>query len=241
MTRLPPLSPAATMRWDAVRRLLPDEHSRVLEVGAGMGAVAARLSEHHTYLGYEPDATSYRVARDRLSGYEDSEIRNETVDGATTIPGPFDVLAAFEVLEHLDDDKGALCTWLESIRDGGLVVISVPAHRSRFACCDTQVGHRRRYDRQDLEDLISGVGLTTLEMLSYGFPITRVTEWVRNILCERRPSPESGTQMSGRLYQPIGIVGRITTLLLWPFCRLQRLFFKSDLGSGWVVAARKPS
>ena len=64
---LPPLTPYASLRWDVVRRLLPRERSRVLEVGCGQGAVGVRLAAGHDYTGVELDGESVEVARRRLA------------------------------------------------------------------------------------------------------------------------------------------------------------------------------
>ena len=71
----------------------------------------------------------------------------------------FDVLCSFEVLEHIEDDLGELQRWVTHLKPGGMVIVSVPAHRHRFAAADEGVGHFRRYDPVDLVDLLESAGL----------------------------------------------------------------------------------
>ena len=65
----PPLSLNGWLRWDVLRRILDelDDVVTVLEIGAGLGAVAVRLAQRYEYVGVERDPTSFAVARDRLA------------------------------------------------------------------------------------------------------------------------------------------------------------------------------
>ena len=234
-----PLAPAALLRWDVVKGVLPESPSRILEVGCGKGGFAALLSRHNSYLGFEPDPVSSAVAAQRVSDAPGARIRHEPLTAETKIEGEFDVVAAFEVLEHLPDDVGALRSWLRWLSDDGIVVFSVPAHSARFGCWDEMVDHQRRYDRVDLEALLAGAGLVPRKILCYGFPLTRATEWVRNAVCSRRRAQEDvGTSASGRMCQPSSAkLGWLIRLGTWPFVRMQRLFLGTELGTGWVVTA----
>src|SRR6266851_3723963 len=64
-----PLTPNGWLRYDVIRRLLPDGVTDVLEVGCGQGAFGSRLAQRYRYLGVEPDQRSWAVAsqRDRKS------------------------------------------------------------------------------------------------------------------------------------------------------------------------------
>jgi 2-polyprenyl-3-methyl-5-hydroxy-6-metoxy-1,4-benzoquinol methylase len=89
------------MRYDVVRRMLPPSGGRLLEVGAGLGSVGALLAERFEYVGLEPDPTSFATARERVGTR--GRVLNSTVEQLESSE-MFDVLCAFEVLEHLEDD-----------------------------------------------------------------------------------------------------------------------------------------
>ncbi len=237
--RIPPLSLHAWLRWDAVSRLLPDGARTVLEIGAGQGAMGVLLARRYDYLGLEPDSESRGVAAERLGSGLVLEHDAESFE-----PGaPVDVLCAFEVLEHLADDRAAVAGWLRLLRPGGWLLVSVPLGSGRMAAADHRAGHYRRYDRRDLAGVLESAGLVDVELISYGFPLGYALEAVRNLLSARTavsPSIEARTAASGRWLQPPDAAARATQLLALPFRLAQRPFSRGSLGTGLVARARKP-
>jgi SAM-dependent methyltransferase len=58
----------------------------------------------------------------------------------------FDLVCAFDIIEHVDDDDGALSEVARTAKPGGIVLASMPLHPARWTSFDDFVGHRRRYD-----------------------------------------------------------------------------------------------
>jgi SAM-dependent methyltransferase len=238
---LAPLAPHAWLRYDAVKRTLPAGVGSVLEIGCGRGAFGARLAQRYVYLGIEPDEASYAVARQRIAAVGAGEVHNiasEALDDQT-----FDLVCAFEVLEHIEDDTAAVKDWATRVRAGGWLMLSVPADQHRYGSWDELVGHFRRYDPSDLTKLLANCGLSDIVVYRYNYPLGLLLEAARDVLGRRlaakaSPSVDERTAASGRTIQPSG--GSLTGLLTrWgtaPFCVLQRLF--PDRGSGLIVLAR---
>jgi SAM-dependent methyltransferase len=241
---LPPLTPNAWLRFDVVDRLLSSMPgiSRVLEIGAGEGAVGARLARRYpTYVGVEPDERSAAVATERLRGADATG--SSVVASLESVPlEPFDLVCAFEVLEHLEDDAGALARWRGRIRPGGWLLVSVPAYQERFAAADVRVGHFRRYDPDVIEHLVREAGFSDPEVYLYGFPLGYALEWGRNFMASRDRSKgepiESRTAGSGRWFQPTESIGWLTRGATAPFRVMQRRFLGSRRGTGLVLRAR---
>jgi SAM-dependent methyltransferase len=147
------------------------------------------------------------------------------------------------VLEHLDDDVGALERWLRFLRPGGWVLVSVPAGRHRMAAADRRAGHLRRYDRADLEALLARARLVDTKVVAYGFPLGYALEAARNILAARDPGQATNrerTSASGRWLQPPDAAAHVTRVLSAPFRLAQRPFERTSLGTGLVARARRP-
>ncbi len=236
----PPLSFAAWLRRDAIDRFLAEANpASVIEVGCGQGALGYRLAQCFDYRGYEPDARSASVAGERLSRIG----RGEVVNGylPDTPDRLFDLLIACEVLEHIEDDAGALSVWQRWVRPGGHLLLSVPAHPSRFGPADRHVGHVRRYTRDGLAGRMTGAGLEVRHLRSYGFPLAYALEFVRNRAASRsdRPGVSAHEDSSGRWLQPGSRLRLVPPLVTFPFRFLQRPFGDTNLGTGFVSLARK--
>ena len=213
---------------------------RILEIGMGGGAVGARLSRHHAYTGVEPDDRSRGRAVERLD--PTARVLADTTDCPPT--DRFDVVCAFEVLEHVEDDGGVLASWAERLDPGGTVWLSVPAHQDRFGAADEAVGHFRRYSREQLADRLREAGLEVDRIDSVGFPVGNLLEHGRNLVAARRqgrgaPIAER-TAASGRFLQPPDALGLVIGALMAPARWLQRPFRRGQRGPGWFVVAHRP-
>jgi SAM-dependent methyltransferase len=203
-----------------------------------MGSV---LADRFEYVGLEPDVTSFDTAEERVGNR--GRIINGTVEDLAASE-LFDLLCAFEVLEHIEDDEAALTRWLEHVRPGGWVLVSVPQGRRRFGPQDEWVGHYRRYDESDLVALLERCRLTDVALIAYGFPLGNALDATRNLLARHRrvaPSRDVRTGASGRWLQPPAWAAQGTRAFTFPFRLLQRPFARTSLGVGLVARARVPS
>lgn len=238
-----PMSPSSWLRYDVIRRMLPPGITDILEIGCGQGALAARLSPRFRYLGIEPDKASWATATRRLTAVGAGEVRNVSFDGLGD--EQFDLVCAFEVLEHIEDDVAAVKEWATRIRDNGWLLISVPAYQDRYGAADELVGHFRRYDPGVIDALLTDCGFSDIRIQHYGVPLGYVLERARNLISKRRlgqTAPQSvaeRTAGSGRLLQPSGIAGIVSRWGTAPFRLAQRAFPSS--GTGLVVLARVSS
>lgn len=261
---LPALPLNAWLRWDLIRRLLPDGRLSILEIGCGQGAVGTRLAVDHDYLGVEPDGSSFATAKGRLAALGRGEVRNGMVDDVVPAGEVFDLVCAFEVLEHLEDDAGALAEWAGRVRPGGWLMMSSPAFGARYSYFDKVAGHFRRYEPADLKQLFESTGLVDVEVVVYGAGLGQALEAARNLVGRRilktgktgaggghgsiasgvitPPTAEeiaASTTGSGRLLQPPAALGLLTQGASAPFRQIQRGF--PTKGTGLVARGRKPA
>ena len=240
-----PLAPNARLRFDAIQQILADIDTAesFLEIGCGQGAAATVLARHFDYVGYEPDTTSFEIARRRLAEVGAGYVVNELL--SATPYRLFDVVGAFEVLEHIEDDRSALAEWLRWLRPGGSALVSVPAHPERFGPGDYKAGHFRRYTGQSITELMASAGLVEIRVIAYGFPLGYALEWVRNRLASGHEKEsvriEERTAASGRWLQPTSSVAPLVWAGTLPFVWLQRHFAHGDLGTGLVACGSLPT
>ena len=237
-----PLTPNAWLRYDVVTRMLPAGVRDVLEIGCGQGALGVRLAQRYDYLGLEPDQASYAVAERRIKAAGRGEVRNIRV--AALGPEQFDLVCAFEVLEHIEDDAAAVRQWAARLRPGGWLLLSVPAAPAPVRARPTSWSAisaatiPRPWPR-----CWPAAGFTDIEVRQYGFPLGYALEAGRNLIGRRRlaaapaGSVAERTAASGRLLQPASRTRDTATRYgTAPFRLLQRGF--PGTGTGLVAAAR---
>ena len=115
---------------------------------------------------------------------------------ATRLPiasASLDLVVAFDVLEHLDDDKAAATGIFEALRPGGHFLVAVPADPRLWSAHDDAVGHVRRYTRQTLSELLSGAGFELGPMVSWNVLLRPV------VALRRRSSTGSDLERLPRL------------------------------------------
>jgi SAM-dependent methyltransferase len=223
----------------------------LLEIGCGAGALLVDLARRgFVCTGLE---TSARAAQTAEAIAASSGMRYLIVQEARPEwSGSFDIVCAFDVLEHIEGDDRALRLWCDWIKPGGHLLLSVPAHSRRWGPGDVWAGHYRRYDRKPLLRLLTSQGLHIDRVESYGFPLANFTEWAgrrtyARLLSARasttKPevaSAESGIQRNAYmgLFRWIeSVPGRLALRLSY---LLQRLTRNVDIGSGYLVLATKP-
>ena len=173
--------------------------------------------------------------------------RMVVVDRLSELEGEsFDYLFAFEVLEHIRQDREVLREWMRYLKPGGRLLISVPAHQRKFGRSDELVGHVRRYEKDELRALLSGSGVADIEIVNYGFPITELTRRLSNRLVKNDHSYDEMTheQRSVRSAQARpAVINKALSLasgnLFTPFRFVQRWFYRYDLGDGYVASGIK--
>lgn len=79
----------------------------------------------------------------------------------------FDVIGAFDVLEHIADDVQVLSQIFQATRPGGGILITVPQHPFLWSPLDDIAHHQRRYTRKDLLRKVHGAGFEVVRATSF--------------------------------------------------------------------------
>ena len=226
--RPPPMSLNAWLRYDVIRRHLDriGPVGSVLEIGCGGGGLGARLAASSAYTGVELDESSLALARERVAAAGGGRVLAGDERDVLEPHETFDLVCAFEVLEHIEDDAASLRAWSSRVRPGGHFMLSVPAGSERFGPSDRMAGHYRRYDDGQLRRVLETAGLRVVDLRRVGFPLGYLLERARNLIARRRivdgESLEARTAKSGRLLQPPQPLGLVFEIASAPFRVLQR-------------------
>lgn len=220
------------------------EEKEFIEVGSGAGDLLYSLEKRgYKGLGIDLSSEAVELARNRLTkGTVSTENK-----GLDEVSGEYSIVIASEVLEHHEDDIGFLKKLRDRLKDGGYLLITVPARMDKWGPNDEFCGHVRRYERDELREKISQSGLDPLYIYSYGVPVYNMMKpfYDRAINKEVQKEEASGarTEKSGGMWLFTGMKALFNLLFnditMFPFYLLQRLFFKTDLGNGYFAVARK--
>jgi glycosyltransferase involved in cell wall biosynthesis/protein-L-isoaspartate O-methyltransferase len=157
-------------RWmaDTVR---PMVGTRVLELGAGIGNMTQHLARgRKIYVASDIDQEHIARLRVRFRGRPNLEIRRcDLCDAADFQPmlGLFDSVVCLNVVEHVEDDLGALRNIFSALKPGGRAIILVPQDQKAFGTLDEVLGHCRRYSEAQLRARMEEAGFAVERVLHF--------------------------------------------------------------------------
>ena len=137
---------------DLIRReARPPADAAVLEIGCGTGHNLAMLAGFGHVDGLELDDEARALSEKRLGR---SVMRSPLPELAEVRDRHYDLVGAFDVIEHIDDDAAALGSIATKLKPGGKFVMTVPAHQWMWTAHDVVNHHKRRYSKGRLKALI---------------------------------------------------------------------------------------
>ena len=155
------------LSWLA-RVLRPYVGDTVLELGAGIGNIAARLMGRRLlYVAAEKDPLYLHALRNRF-------LRTPNVSVLQLDPqhpqdyreagGPFDTVLCVNVLEYVDDPTAVVRSAASVLKPGGSLVVLAPQGQALFGTLDKTLGHQRRFSRAQLRALLEKTGFSVSGM-----------------------------------------------------------------------------
>lgn len=164
------------IQW-ALGNYFPDAKS-FFEVGCGTGFVLEGIREKFPgtrLVGSDIFVDGLAFAKARLSGVEFYQM------DARSIPfeGEFDVVGAFDVLEHLVEDNRALAQMFNVTRPGGGLLVTVPQQRYLWSASDEHAMHQRRYSCAELRQKVETAGFQIERITSFNSLLFPLMVWSR--------------------------------------------------------------
>jgi SAM-dependent methyltransferase len=217
----------------ALRSYFPDA-GMFLEVGCGTGFVLEGLHRRFPGLrlsGGELFAAGLDTAAERVPAATLYQL------DARRIPfdAEFDVVGAFDVLEHIENDEVALAEMARAVRPGGGVLITVPQHPRLWSDVDEFSRHRRRYRRSELRAKLERSGLDVVRLTSF---VTLLLPAMVASRLRQRKGPETFDPLAEYGHGPL-----VDSALGWAMAlerKLIRLGLSLPAGGSLLAVARRP-
>ena len=180
-------------KMDLMRRLVvshcpkdPDREPRLLDIGCGTGLFVSGESRDKTAIGVD-------FSREALGFTRRRGVSNLICADSQVLPfssESFDMVTAFDHIEHVDHDDALIAEAHRVLRPGGIALISVPAHPFLQGIHDDALHHKRRY-RWDELDRLFDPKIWIRRRMTWTFasiyPIAAVIRSIRNILPSQNP------------------------------------------------------
>ena len=202
--------------------------SRVVEIGAGIGNITQFLLNKE-YLWITDVGDDYlRQLTARFDGRANIGVlrldltRPLAEDNAGSVRGQADTAVAFNVVEHVKDDRLALEVIRETLQQDGRLLLIVPAHPFAYGALDEELGHFRRYSHVALEAVLLEAGYE-IESMTRANAFGLLGWWLNGRILRRRHVPLLQAKINN---------------LLTPLLRLERMF-RIPFGLSLVVVARR--
>ena len=154
----------ALIQW-ALRKYFPNAKS-FFEIGCGTGYVLGGIRENFPgmrLVGSDIFTDGLIFAKARLPGTELYQMDA----GRIFFECEFDVVGAFDVLEHLVEDENALAQMFKAARPGGGLLVTVPQQRYLWSASDRFAMHQRRYSRAELRTKVRRAGFEIERITSF--------------------------------------------------------------------------
>ena len=201
-------------RWmaDTIR---PYVGRRVLEIGAGMGNLTRQLVPgRKRYVATDIDREHLDRLRNRLArrpNLEIAELNAALPENHDLFQGQMDTVICLNVLEHIEDDLGALRNIHNLLEQGGRAIILVPCGQSIYNSLDEELGHFRRYSEDQLRERMTQAGFDVETVLRFN-RASRPGWWFNGTIRKKRTISRLQLRNFDRL---VWLLRRIDHYLPW--------------------------
>jgi ubiquinone/menaquinone biosynthesis C-methylase UbiE len=131
---------------------------KILNIGIATGATSVMLEKFGEVISSEYDKETCELVREELG----MEVIEASVTQLPFEDESFDLVCAFDVIEHVQDDSKAIEEMKRTCKKGGFVAVTVPADMALWSRHDEINHHFRRYNLQEVKTLTRESGLNTV-------------------------------------------------------------------------------
>lgn len=171
-------------------------NAQVLEIGCGSGGNLKMLSQFGEVYGVEPNdkARASATAKGLAKAIEKAKLPAQ-------IPfsdKKFDLIVLLDALEHIEEDTQALKVLHGSLKDSGILFITVPAFKFLWSAHDVSCHHKRRYNKASLRKVLADAGFKEHYVSYFNFWLFPVVLTVRMVNKLLGVKDQSDLKMPGK-------------------------------------------
>lgn len=195
-----------------MNRYIYKKNNAILEVGCGYGIMTEILTSFGQVEGLEPYSDCYNYLKQNIPG------KYSNTDFFKFKPTKkYDVLALFDVLEHIEDDKKVVKKINSLLKKKGMVVLTVPAYMFLWSHHDDLNNHYRRYVKKDLTKLFQMNGFK-IKKLTYFNTILFPLAYIQKITQNKNSKPFNPNNLLNKiLYSIFNQESNIVPVINLPF------------------------
>ncbi|MEI7802022.1 MAG: class I SAM-dependent methyltransferase [Bacteroidota bacterium] len=198
--------------------------SKILNIGIATGASSVMLQEFGKVKSSEYDQTCFEFVKQKLPQLD---IEQGSILELPYTDNTYDLVSAFDVIEHVEDDANAVSEMLRVCKPGGYVAVTVPAYNFLWSHHDDVNHHYRRYTKSNLKKLFKTGGNIVFSSYFNFYLFAPIAGFrlfsklvPKNFM---RNKNEAGSDFS--IYQP-----GFTQQLFYKLMRSENFFLKQKIG-----------
>lgn len=208
------------------------KNARLLNIGCGTGGTIPMLSQFGALDNVEISQKAIDICKSK--GFTNIKKINDI-----KLPfknNSFDTAVALDVLEHIEEDEGALKEWHRVLKKGGKVLITVPAYQWLWSEHDESLHHHRRYTLSELHRKLNQAGFSVQKRtyaIVFSFPLIVGYRFVKSLL----PSKKETIVTTSYVFLPRPINSLFIGLLSLEAWILQ--YINAPFGTSLLIIAEK--
>lgn len=138
--------------------ITPFIDSPVLEIGSGIGNISSLFVNKFKITLSDNDKSFTKYLKTKFDGVADVSEFDIEKNVPQALEKKFSSVVGINVLEHIEDDRKALLNIKKTLKKGGRLILLVPAKRIAYSRLDKQLGHFRRYEKDEIKQKLENAG-----------------------------------------------------------------------------------
>lgn len=210
-------------------RFFNEKVSSLIDAGCGTGFNLKFWSKYATQVSgidQYADRSKYDYSDNTSIEVVIGDVTNLLVESESV-----DIVISLDVLEHVDDKK-MISEIMRVLRPGGSFIASIPALPSLWSNRDIKAGHKRRYTKKSVKDLLSNSGCQIVYLNYFQFLLFPVV-WIARRMSRFNTSVHEFEEIPGKVVNTLfGLLNKLELGLV-------RLGLSLPVGSTLIVYAKK--